>query len=697
MYYDEINQADIIDLRNSSKKVEDYNRLISREFNNLVAGTNRGKENEWDIIYAGTVKIDINDGNISRPIGTMAKLQVTPDVGNYGSTSFIDNSLIAFIKGNDGLWYKVGATSNDIHVNPILLGGCSSSNFTVGSSYQFIQAIKSTRTKSNTLLHCDIIGNPTNYPKLWKESGVFGTPLIVAEDGTSLLPDGAKDTFKLSRKANSAPLSVLRSKDNGLSWSDVSGETAVITLLSTGGNIYAGTTPSGKIFKSDNGTDWKMVLDSSETSIKKIIKHSDGNFYAATTPSGKILKSTDGNTWETVLDSTETAIVTLFSHTDGYVYAGTNPSGRIYRSNNGVAWETVLDTTETHILSIISHTDGYLYAGTGASGKIFRSNNGVDWNEVSDLTETEIFTLVSFGSYLYAGTSASGKIFRSNDGGTTWNEVYDTAGTHVLSFMVHTDGYLYAGTNDSGKIYRSNDGTTWSLAVDTTETHIYSLTSHTDGYIYAGTYPLGKIYRSNDGTTWNEVLKPYSFNTTLNEITLTDEPTANLVMVYYQTHTSMAVPVANSEVLETGAVFATNYSTITDSLINKVPTNVGGGTGNIPLQFLGKPTNYGIANSSRAMSTTEGYRDIPQNKAISLTASMSPSVKVFPYLTRTNGKAYLNLVFKEMKYNTIAGQWGDDTKFNIVDNVSTTTDFYGETVLIGQKTVELPYFINAGE
>lgn len=49
MYYDEINQADIVDLRNSSKKVEDYNRLISREFNKLVAGTTRGASKEIKI------------------------------------------------------------------------------------------------------------------------------------------------------------------------------------------------------------------------------------------------------------------------------------------------------------------------------------------------------------------------------------------------------------------------------------------------------------------------------------------------------------------------------------------------------------------------------------------------------------------------------------------------------------------------
>ncbi len=46
MYYDEINQADIIDLRDSSQKVEDYNRLIDREFNKAVAGTTRGFSKE---------------------------------------------------------------------------------------------------------------------------------------------------------------------------------------------------------------------------------------------------------------------------------------------------------------------------------------------------------------------------------------------------------------------------------------------------------------------------------------------------------------------------------------------------------------------------------------------------------------------------------------------------------------------------
>ena len=47
-----------------------------------------------------------------------------------------------------------------------------------------------------------------------------------------------------------------------------------------------------------------------------------------------------------------------------------------------------------------------------------------------------------------------------------------------------------------------------------------------------------------------------------------------------------------------------------------------------------------------------------------------------------------------MKYDV---DWGDDSKFNIVDNVSTTTDDNANTVLIGQKRIELPYFIEDKE
>ena len=67
--------------------------------------------------------------------------------------------------------------------------------------------------------------------------------------------------------------------------------------------------------------------------------------------------------------------------------------------------------------------------------------------------------------------------------------------------------------------------------------------------------------------------------------------------------------------------------------------------------------------------------------------------KYLPYLTQSNNRAYLQFVFKEMKFSSDTNSWGDDNKFQIVDKVSTVTDLNGKKVLIGQKRVALPYFI----
>ena len=405
LFYDQIHESDILDLRNSSKKPEDYNRLINREFNKLVAGTTRGSEGEYYTINSQIKtpsSYEYSTGGYSRfnfPVGTFSKSLGGSYASTSGNLGILNvsgkNYIINAIRINEAGYDRVY-----LNINYGNLSGLWSGDAIITIKLQ------TTRTKSNTLLHCDIIGNPANYPTAWKESGVSGTPLIVAENGTSLLPNGTLDTFKLSRKANTTPLLCLRSTDSGATW-------------------------------------------------------------------------------------------TSFTPT---------------------------------------------------------------------------------------------------------------------------------------------------------------------------------------------------FSTTTNAITLTDEPAANLVMVYYQTHTSMAVPVVNSEVLAVGDVNSKSDYTpswgshLVSSIIGKVPTATTNPT------TVGSKLNYVTPNLA-SFSTSSTYS--PTHSSVIPVNTTSPTVKVFPYLTRLNGKAYLNLVFKEMKYNGTS--WGDDSKFNIVDNVSTTLDDNGQAVLIGQKTVELPYFIDAGE
>lgn len=212
----------------------------------------------------------------------------------------------------------------------------------------------------------------------------------------------------------------------------------------------------------------------------------------------------------------------------------------------------------------------------------------------------------------------------------------------------------------------------------------------------ANATPLRVLKSTDSGLTWTAltVTTHYTFSTTTNAITFTagNIPLAtDLVMVTYQSHTSMAVPAVNSEALAIGDVLTSNSSAsnwgsfLTSSLSGKVQTNT-----SQPFMVSNKLSQFTVESTNK-LSTTGTFPVINNQITIGGTTT---AVKVFPYLTRSNGKAYLQLVFKEMKYTT---SWGDDAKFNIVDNVSTTVDNNGQTVLIGTKQIPLPYFIGASE
>jgi hypothetical protein len=469
LFYDQVHEGDITDLRNSSQKVEDYNRLTDREFNKAVAGTVRGTEGEWGTERALQTSTLTTATGIFLPTASL-KLSIGDSVYFYNEfDSTFKKVIVATVSTNDFTYLASYGTFNR-QTGSYLLISC-----------------KSTRTKSNTLTHTDIIGSPANYPTAWKQSGVSGTPLIVAEDGTSLLPTGSLAVFKLSRKTNAGLLQVLRSTNSGATWT---------------------------------------------------------------------------------------------------------------------------------ALSVTTH---------------------------------------------------------------------------------------------------------------------------------------------------------YTFSTTTNAITMVTAPaTTDLIMVTYQTHTNIAVPAVNSEVLAIGDAWASNHVTfpeIVASLIGKVSTGA-----LAPVTVQGYST-YGYRVHGTALTFSVASTEFPITSPMTLGGAVGvPTAKVFPYLTRSNGKAWLQLVFKEMKFGSfvaptvdtgasishvqyatyqvsIAGcpldgevvqwtaatataainwalynknadgslyvissgaayanakmfdgnSWGDDSKFNIVDNVSTTTDDNGQQILIGTKRIELNYFIGASE
>lgn len=78
----------------------------------------------------------------------------------------------------------------------------------------------------------------------WVTEGVFGTPLLVDEDGNSLIPDGTSKTFKMSRKVVDGVLRIF-STDNGNTWTvsatgltDIEGSTNAHTFSAASGSVF---------------------------------------------------------------------------------------------------------------------------------------------------------------------------------------------------------------------------------------------------------------------------------------------------------------------------------------------------------------------------------------------------------------------------------------------------------------------------
>lgn len=431
LFFDEINERDVRDLRNSAHRVTDLKRTLEREFNKLVAGTTRGWERAlggWNLAFTHVTTSGghtvLSNGNVvgHTPIGLAGGIIVHNNMF-YQVYQHVNDFWIRVRKLVGGVWVE-GNHSDDFTV-PLSVRYFPAFPGLIERTTTLRQELVPTRPAAGftrTLLHCDIIGDPANYPQSWKDNGIAGTPLLVGENGENLIPDGTSKSYKASRKVKTL-LRVLVSSNQGASWSI-----------------------------SSNEANWKSALEG---------------------------------------------------------------------------------PTNSHVNSIIS---------------------------------------------------------------------------------------------------------------------------------------------------------------------------SQVVMVFYLTDASPLESAANAEVLGLGDVWAGNSNVsstgalLTQWAIGKVPTNnvvdsAFGTYASLPLTQL---PAIDVQTAPHRINTAlrEGYYAKHPSVPI-YPSSGSPAAKALPYLTRLNGKLYLQMLYKEMRHNGTS--WGDDAKFNVVDNDSTTTDLNAQTIRIGQKRLELPFFIADGE
>ncbi|HEX3437413.1 MAG TPA: hypothetical protein VHT24_11655 [Pseudacidobacterium sp.] len=313
------------------------------------------------------------------------------------------------------------------------------------------------------------------------------------------------------------------------------------------GNAYAATgspasvlriAPDGKITK---------LFSSKDLSVQTVTVAKDGAVYAGTLPSGKVYKLPQGSA---DLDETKAAVVFDPSQTDEkpkYIWdLAIDPAGRLYIATGGPAAVYRIDPAKTgtkpelffksdeqHIRAILFDKAGNLIAGSDGSGLIYRIDRNGKGYVLYDAPKHEITSLAigDNGTIYASGVGGKGQTtlpplpvqgtpnvsatitivqpgsvqaFNGNTVIPDGSEVYAIppqsaprkiwSGHDDIAYGLHwTPEGLLAATGNRGRIYRIQDNGDYADVAHLETSQAVGFADSPQG-LYVGTANTGKVY-----------------------------------------------------------------------------------------------------------------------------------------------------------------------------------------------------------
>ncbi|MHB8482143.1 MAG: WD40/YVTN/BNR-like repeat-containing protein [Nitrospiria bacterium] len=293
--------------------------------------------------------------------------------------------------------------------------------------------VPSMKTYANAL-YAGLEGNPSIYRT---EDGSNWKSVMTAPGMSDIFSlEEFKGTLYAGTEGREAE--IWRSKD-GVHWEKThtfpheempyARDTGVTALGVFKGYLYAGTYHL-RVYRTANGIDWEEVglfrlTESSSSSIKiRFLREFNGYLYAGSTYTGKLYRSFDGTRWNE-LNTLERQGVKGFMRAlvfNDYLYLGTTGEGIIWKTRDGERWKKVFDLEEQTgktggMIGSLSVYHEMLYAGATvsfANAGVYRSREGEHWEAAGSFSPFDAEAMAVFQQKLYVATIYPGtpKVFR---------------------------------------------------------------------------------------------------------------------------------------------------------------------------------------------------------------------------------------------------------------------------------------------
>jgi hypothetical protein len=192
-------------------------------------------------------------------------------------------------------------------------------------------------------------------------------------------------------------------------------ENYITALATTPSMIYIATGGgTGKVYSSpqrgsNDHTPW--VFTSSEAHILSLATDKNGNVYAGSSPDGIVYKITPDGEHSVLYAASEPNITSLTTDSKGNVDAGTSPDGHVYQIAPDGAEKTLLNSAHGGVMSLRTDTEDNLYACTSNTISRIALEGTVQTFTSND--DAQFITLgISANDQIYAGTSTVGSVYR---------------------------------------------------------------------------------------------------------------------------------------------------------------------------------------------------------------------------------------------------------------------------------------------
>lgn len=303
---------------------------------------------------------------------------------------------------------------------------------------------------------------------------------------------------------------LLRSLDNGVSWTVVGEYPPILAVGGYGQHVYAGLEDAGLAVSDDAGATWTQEPHFAARDITRLTAHAGRPLVAFGPTEGAWRQSDMTNTWQALPDLSELGTLFALDTTSDHWLAATE-AGLFRSSDDGTSWQPSLLLPDSRISVIATCQRGEQWIGT-ATGALWHSDDAGDhWSDLGVVapyqplvalaisrptSEEDLIVAASFDLREQRIT-----IWRSTDARhwETWLTVSTITPRVSICLDTHPDNiWLSIGT----RLWRRNS-TAWQ-SHDLDGTHITRLLHLPETATYIAATAEG-VYLTSDGEAWERL------------------------------------------------------------------------------------------------------------------------------------------------------------------------------------------------